>query len=110
MQQEAVTALVRGTDGAGRVVAEAVVRWQKPQLRVPSMVHSIGKVLSRFWCVRFSHIARGGNHAADWMAKLASSDDLICHRYLSPPVSISVLLQQDAADWLSVMVSRVYAR
>ncbi|KAK8659748.1 hypothetical protein V6N13_029942 [Hibiscus sabdariffa] len=74
------------------------------------MVHSIGKVLSRFWCVRFSHIARGGNHAADWMAKLASSDDLICHRYLSPPVSISVLLQQDAADWLSVMVSRVYAR
>ncbi|KAK8597956.1 hypothetical protein V6N13_095349 [Hibiscus sabdariffa] len=44
------------------------------------MVHSIDEVLNRPWCVRFSHIARDGNHAADWMAKLASSDDLLCHR------------------------------
>ncbi|KAK9034128.1 hypothetical protein V6N11_050306 [Hibiscus sabdariffa] len=42
--------------------------------------------------------AVGGNSAADWMAKLASSDDLICHQFLSPPVGISVLLQQGAAD------------
>ncbi|KAK8991205.1 hypothetical protein V6N11_062225 [Hibiscus sabdariffa] len=93
MQQEAVAASVRGADGAGRVVnGAAEFRW------VLSMVHSIDEVLNRPWCVRFSHIARDGNHAADWMAKLASSDDLLCHRYLSPPVSISVLLQQDAAD------------
>ncbi|KAK9029308.1 hypothetical protein V6N11_026427 [Hibiscus sabdariffa] len=53
---------------------------------VLSMVLSIDEVLNRPWCVRFSHIARDGNHAADWMAKLASSDDLLCHRYLSPPI------------------------
>ncbi|KAL4331797.1 hypothetical protein GQ457_07G021730 [Hibiscus cannabinus] len=65
---------------------------------VLSMIHSISALLNRSWCVRFSHIVRDGNHAADWMAKLASSDDLFCHRYLSPPVSISLLLQQDVAD------------
>ncbi|KAK8501971.1 hypothetical protein V6N11_063633 [Hibiscus sabdariffa] len=89
MQQEAVAASARGAEGAGRVIPGVAMRWTKPQF---------GEVLNRPWCVRLSHIARDGNHAADWMAKLASSDDLLCHRYLSPPVSISVLLQQDAAD------------
>ncbi|KAK8514621.1 hypothetical protein V6N12_057520 [Hibiscus sabdariffa] len=102
MQQEAVAASVRGADGAGRVVTGAVaiklVNNRRNSDGVLSMVHSIDEVLNRPWCVRFSHIARDGNHAADWMAKLASSNDLLCHRYLSPPVSISVLLQQDAAD------------
>ncbi|KAL4295172.1 hypothetical protein GQ457_12G027560 [Hibiscus cannabinus] len=79
MQQEAVAVSVRGAAGAGRVATGVAV-------------------LNRSWCVWFSHIVRDGNHAADWMAKLASSDDLLCHRYLSPPASISVLLQQDAAD------------
>ncbi|KAL4310744.1 hypothetical protein GQ457_01G053220 [Hibiscus cannabinus] len=52
---------------------------------VPSIVHSIVEVLDRLWCVRISHIGRDGNYAADWMAKLFSSDYLMCHRYLSPP-------------------------
>ncbi|KAK8627322.1 hypothetical protein V6N13_134935 [Hibiscus sabdariffa] len=63
-----------------------------------SMVYSISEVLNRSWCVRFSHIARDGNHAADWMAKRALSDALLCHRFLSPPDNVSFLLQQDAAD------------
>ncbi|KAL4354472.1 hypothetical protein GQ457_06G022430 [Hibiscus cannabinus] len=66
---------------------------------VLSMVHSIGEVLNRPWCVRFSHIARDGNHAADWMAKLASSDDLLCHRYLSPPFSLRSYLSKENADF-----------
>ncbi|KAL4301845.1 hypothetical protein GQ457_10G023320 [Hibiscus cannabinus] len=58
---------------------------------VPSIVHSIVEVLDRSWCIRISHIARGGNSVADWMTKLASSEDLVCHRYLSPPTGISLL-------------------
>ncbi|KAK9032926.1 hypothetical protein V6N11_017968 [Hibiscus sabdariffa] len=55
-------------------------------------------VLDRSWWVRISHVGRGGNCDVDWMAKQASSGDLLCHWYLSPPDGISLLLQQDVAD------------
>ncbi|KAK9008446.1 hypothetical protein V6N11_075341 [Hibiscus sabdariffa] len=64
----------------------------------PSIVHSIIEVLDWPWFVRISHVDWDDNCAADWMAKQANFDDLLCHRYLSPPDGIFLLLQQDAAD------------
>ncbi|KAK8557557.1 hypothetical protein V6N12_009787 [Hibiscus sabdariffa] len=64
----------------------------------PTNVHSIVEVMDRPWLIRISHVGRGSNCAADWMAKQANFDDLLCHRYLTPLDDISLLLQQDVDD------------
>ncbi|KAK9001238.1 hypothetical protein V6N11_083026 [Hibiscus sabdariffa] len=65
---------------------------------VPTIVYSIIEILNRSWLTKISHVGQDSNCAADWMAKQATFNDLLCHRYLSPPDDISLLLQQDVAD------------
>ncbi|KAL4386881.1 hypothetical protein GQ457_09G018920 [Hibiscus cannabinus] len=71
---------------------------------VLSMIHSISALLNRSWCVQFSHIVRDGNHAADWMAKLAPSDDLFCHRQST--ASVHVIRHQSALPFVFAFSSK----
>ncbi|KAL4285172.1 hypothetical protein GQ457_16G011850 [Hibiscus cannabinus] len=65
-------------------------------LVVPSIIYYIAELLNRAWSVKLCHIGRNGNGVADWMAKYVDFDDFICHRFLSPPVEVEVLLIREA--------------
>ncbi|KAK9032601.1 hypothetical protein V6N11_056861 [Hibiscus sabdariffa] len=97
MQREVVAASMQGFAGSILGPVSAIVLWTKPQQGWRKL-NSDGAVDRGPWLIRISHVGRGGNFAADWMAKQANFDDLLCHRYLSPPDGISLLLQQDVVD------------
>ncbi|KAK8571222.1 hypothetical protein V6N13_103351 [Hibiscus sabdariffa] len=66
-------------------------------LIVPSIIYYIAELLTRAWSVKLCHIGLKGNGVADWMAKNAAFDDFICHRFLSPPVEVEMLLISEAS-------------
>ncbi|KAL4377006.1 hypothetical protein GQ457_02G020860 [Hibiscus cannabinus] len=76
---DAVQAIQQGLDGLSAFI----------------LVPYIVKLLNRDWYFKLEHICRVENRLADNLTKLASFDDLLCHRLLAVPDCILSVLQSD---------------
>ncbi|KAK8578761.1 hypothetical protein V6N12_069105 [Hibiscus sabdariffa] len=54
-------------------------------------------LIARPWDIQLWHVRRRGNTLADRVAKLATEEDFLCHRYLDPPSSCLGVLLTEAA-------------
>ncbi|KAL4386579.1 hypothetical protein GQ457_09G008770 [Hibiscus cannabinus] len=70
------------------------IRYEESETTL-SLVSHIVSMINRQWNVEMNHIILEGNTLADCMAKFASRDDIICHRFLSPPGSIILQFEED---------------
>ncbi|KAK9016912.1 hypothetical protein V6N11_079404 [Hibiscus sabdariffa] len=63
-----------------------------------SLVAYIVELISCRWEVQIAHVLWEGNKLADGLAKLGFDSDLLCHRYLDPPVGVVLLFQLDTIE------------
>ncbi|KAK8475937.1 hypothetical protein V6N11_019920 [Hibiscus sabdariffa] len=63
-----------------------------------ALVPHIVSLINRNWSIELSHVLREGNILADCMAKFSHWDDLLCHRFLSPPDLLVSMLEKDYHD------------
>ncbi|KAL4388752.1 hypothetical protein GQ457_09G005630 [Hibiscus cannabinus] len=65
-----------------------------------ALVPHIVSLIRRSWTIELSHVSREGNRLADCMAKFPYWNDLLRHRFLSPPDSMVPMIETESQDSL----------
>ncbi|KAK8669348.1 hypothetical protein V6N13_106781 [Hibiscus sabdariffa] len=101
----------RAATGPGNVliisstqVVRNQIRWERMleqasgSTRLSPLLIHLMRLLGRSWTVRIIFVPWEGNMVAGGMTKFVRQEDLICHRFLSPPDEILSMLHNDVSD------------